>query len=90
MAEVDVKRIVGEMASKHGIRLDTNDPAISLGRCTVSSSNTQPTISLGVRASMHHFEEAVRKVQTRAGQLVAAEFNDRVARFVASCSRILC
>ena len=30
MAEVDVKRIVGEMASKHGIRLDTNDPAISL------------------------------------------------------------
>jgi CHASE3 domain sensor protein len=27
---------------------------------------------------MHDFEEAVRKVQTRAGQLVAAEFNDRV------------
>ena len=31
-----------------------------------------------IRASMHDFEEAVRKVQTRAGQLVAAEFNDRV------------
>ena len=30
MAEVDVKRIVGEMASRHGIRLDVNDPAISL------------------------------------------------------------
>jgi hypothetical protein len=30
MAELDVKRIVGEMASQHGIRLDVNDPAISI------------------------------------------------------------
>ena len=79
MAEVDVKRIVGEMASKHGIRLDVNDPAISmvlLNRLVLEHSADD--LVAGIRASMHDFEEAVRKVQTRAGQLVAAEFNDRV------------
>ena len=79
MAEVDVKRIVGEMASKHGIRLDVNDPAISmvlLNRLVLEHSADD--LVAGIRASMYDFEEAVRKVQTRAGQLVAAEFNDRV------------
>jgi hypothetical protein len=42
MAEVDVKRIVGELASRHGIRLDVNDPAISIVLVNVSSSNTRP------------------------------------------------
>lgn len=75
MAEVDVKRIVADMASKHGIRLDVNDPAISLvllNRLVVEHSADD--LVAGIRASMHDFEEAVRKVQTRAGQLVAAEF----------------
>ncbi len=79
MAEVDVKRIVGEMASRHGIRLDVNDPAITmvlLNRLVLEHSADE--LVAGVRASMNDFEEAVRKVQTRAGQLVAAEFNDRV------------
>lgn len=79
MAEVDVKRIVGEMASKHGIRLDVNDPAINivlLNRLILEHSANE--LAAGIRLSMHDFEEAVRKVQTRAGQLVAAEFNDRV------------
>ncbi len=79
MAEVDVKRIVGELASKHGIRLDANDPAISIvlvNRLVLEHSADE--LVAGIRASMHDFEEAVRKVQTRAGQLVAAEFNERV------------
>jgi hypothetical protein len=79
MAEVDVKRIVGELASRHGIRLDVNDPAISIvlvNRLVLEHSTDE--LVAGIRASMHDFEEAVRKVQTRAGQLVAAEFNDRV------------
>jgi len=79
MAEVDVERIVGELASRHGIRLDVNDPAISIvlvNRLVLEHSTDE--LVAGIRASMHDFEEAVRKVQTRAGQLVAAEFNDRV------------
>ena len=79
MAEVDVKRIIGELASRHGIRLDVNDPAISIvlvNRLVLEHSADE--LVAGIRASMHDFEEAVRKVQTRAGQLVAAEFNERV------------
>jgi CHASE3 domain sensor protein len=79
MAEVDVKRIVGELASRHGIRLDVNDPAISIvlvNRLVLEHSTDE--LVAGIRASMDEFEEAVRKVQTRAGQLVAAEFNERV------------
>jgi hypothetical protein len=79
MAEMDVKRIVSELASRHGIRLDVNDPAISIvlvNRLVLEHSTDE--LVAGIRASMHDFEEAVRKVQTRAGQLVAAEFNDRV------------
>ena len=67
------------MASKHGIRLDVNDPAISIvlvNRLVLEHSTDE--LVAAIRASMHDFEEAVRKVQTRAGQLVAAEFNDRV------------
>ena len=79
MAEVDVKRIVGELASRHGIRLDVNDPAISivLVNRLVLEDSTDELVARN-RASMDDFEESVRKVQTRAGQLVAAEFNDRV------------
>jgi hypothetical protein len=79
MAEVDVKRIVGELASRHGIRLDVNDPAISIvlvNRLVLEHSTDE--LVARIRASMDEFEEAVRKVQTRAGQLVAAEFNERV------------
>ena len=53
-AEVDVKRIVGEMASKHGIRLDVNDPASSmvlLNRLVLEHSADD--LVADIRASMH-------------------------------------
>ena len=77
---MDVKRIVAEMASQHGIRMDTNDPAISivLLNCLMLDRAAEEMVK-GIRTSMHDFEEAVGKVQTRAGHAMAAEFNDRVA-----------
>ena len=80
MPGMDLKRLVAEMASQHGIRMDVNDPAISivlLNRLMLERAAEE--IVGGIRTSMHDFEEAVGKVQTRAGQAVAAEFNDRVA-----------
>src|SRR5262249_39641511 len=80
MPSTDVTRIVAEMASQHGIRMDGNDPAISivlLNRLMLERAAEE--IVNGIRTSMHEFEEAVGRVQTRAGQAVAAEFNDRVA-----------
>jgi hypothetical protein len=80
MQELDVKQIVGELASQHGIEMDGNDPAIAivlLNRLVLQ--HTADELAKNVRVALREFEEAVEKVQTRAGQLVAAEFNDRAA-----------
>jgi hypothetical protein len=80
MPELDVSQIVGELASRHGVRLDRNDPAIAivlLNRLVLQ--HTSEELIKGVEAGLREFEEAVQRVQARAGQLVAAEFNDRVA-----------
>jgi hypothetical protein len=80
MRELDVKQIVGELASQHGIEMDGNDPAIAivlLNRLVLQ--HTADELAKNVRVALREFEEAVEKVQTRAGQLVAAEFNDRAA-----------
>lgn len=77
---LETKRIVGEMASRHGIRMDERDPAlamVALNRLMLEQSSDQ--IVERVRDVMRDFEAAVQKVQTRAGQLIGAEFNDRVA-----------
>lgn len=80
MPELNVKQIVGELASQHGIRLDANDPAIGivlLNRLILEHSTDE--LVKGIHICLRDFEESVRKVQRRAGQLVAAEFNERVA-----------
>jgi len=80
MRELDVKQIVGELAAQHGIEMDGNDPAIAivlLNRLVLQ--HTADELAKNVRVALREFEEAVEKVQTRAGQLVAAEFNDRAA-----------
>lgn len=80
MPQLDIKQVVGELASQHGIRVDANDPAIAivlLNRLILQHSADE--LANGVRMGIREFEEAVQKVQTRAGQLVAAEFNERAA-----------
>jgi CHASE3 domain sensor protein len=80
MPELDLKQLVGELASQHGIRVDANDPAIAivlLNRLVLQ--HTADELAKGVRVGLREFEEAVQKVQTRSGQLVAAEFNHRAA-----------
>lgn len=77
---LDTKRIVTEMASRHGVRMDEDDPAlniVALNRLMLEQSADQ--IIGRIHESIQEFESAVAKVQTRAGQLVAAEFNDRLA-----------
>ena len=80
MSQLDIKQVMGELASQHGIRVDPNDPAIAivlLNRLVLQHSADE--LANGVRIGLREFEEAVQKVQMRAGQLVAAEFNDRAA-----------
>src|ERR1044071_325989 len=88
MPPVDVKRLVAEMAAQHGIRMDANDPAISIVLLNLLMlERAAEEIVGGIRTSMHDFEEAVGKVQTRAGQAVAAEFNHRIASIRAELQR---
>ena len=85
---MDLKRLVAEMASQHGIRMDVNDPAISIVLLNLLMlERAAEEIVGGIRTSMHDFEEAVGKVQTRAGQAVAAEFNHRIASIRAELQR---
>ncbi len=80
MPQLDIKQLVGELAAQHGIRIDANDPAIAivlLNRLVLQRSADE--LATGLRMGLREFEEAVQKVQTRAGQVVAAEFNERAA-----------
>jgi CHASE3 domain sensor protein len=80
MSSLNTKRMVGEIASRFGIRLDEADPAfviVRLSQLVLEEASEQ----LIERAStnLREFEAAVEKVQTRAGRYVAAEFNEGAA-----------
>ncbi len=80
MPDLDTKSLVVELGSKHGIRIDANDPAlaiVALNRLVLEKSTDQ--ISQRIHTEIKAFEEAVAKVQRRAGQLVAQEFHDHLA-----------
>lgn len=80
MRELDTKNLIAELGSKHCIRIDESDPAltiVALNRLVLEKSTEQ--ITEQVRVAMREFEEAVGKVQRRAGHLMAEEFNDRVS-----------
>jgi hypothetical protein len=80
MPELDIQQIVDQLARQHGIRVDTNDPAVAIVLLNrVVLEHTADELAKDIQIGLHEFEEAVKKVQTRAGQLVAAEFNDRAA-----------
>jgi hypothetical protein len=80
MLQMDIKKAVGELSTQYGIRIDANDPTIAvvLLNCLVLQHSAND-LTNGVQTGLREFEEAVQRVQARAGQLVAAEFNDRVA-----------
>jgi hypothetical protein len=80
MPQLDIKQLVGELATQHGIRVYADDPALAivLLNCLVLQRSADELAS-GLRMGLREFEEAVQKVQTRAGQAVAAEFHERVA-----------
>ena len=80
MPQLDIKQLVGELATQHGIHIDADDPTLAivlLNRLVLQRSADE--LASGLRMGLREFEEAVQKVQTRAGQLVAADLNDRVA-----------
>jgi hypothetical protein len=77
MADVlDTQSLIAELGARHGIRIDEKDPAVAIValNCLVLEKSTDQ-IAERIRIEMKEFEEAIAKVQRRAGQLVAEEFN---------------
>jgi hypothetical protein len=80
MAVLNTKQMVGEIASRYGIRLDEADPAFVVVRLSqITLEEACQELVERVSVNLREFEAAVEKVQTRAGRYVAAEFNEGAA-----------
>ena len=77
---IDRQKIIGLVAEKNGIRVEKDDPVFAVATiCQAYLEEAGRQIEASMRERLSEFEVAVAKVQTRAGQLVTAECNDRVA-----------
>jgi hypothetical protein len=76
----DAQRLIGLVAEHDGIRVDKGDPIFALATvCQACLEETSRELDERVALRLGDFEAAVGKVQARAGQLIAAQFNESVA-----------
>ena len=83
MAELNIGTLIGELARRYGIRLDSSDPAIAivvLNQLLLESASEELTESVARRLAQ--FETSMQKVEQRAGRLLAHEVSA-----AASCVR---
>lgn len=76
---MDTKRIIGEVAARHGVRLDEDDPALVL--VTISElmlREAREEFVESVRQATAEFVEAADQVQKRAGAEFARQVQDAV------------
>jgi len=80
MAALNTRRLVGEVASRYGIRLDETDPAfvvVQLTQIALEESSQELIERLAVER--REFEAAAQRAQNRAGRYVAQEFKEGAA-----------
>ncbi|MEO8126679.1 MAG: hypothetical protein ABJF23_34805 [Bryobacteraceae bacterium] len=76
----DRKKLIGLIAEQEGIRVESGDPVFAVATiCQAYLDEAGRRFDSIVTERLADFEEAVAKVQRRAGQLVASEFNDNLA-----------
>src|SRR5262245_8436468 len=69
---MDRKRMIGEVAARHGIRLEEDDPAFVLVTLAeLMLKDAQDEFAAVVRKSIGEYEEAAERVQERAGHALA-------------------
>jgi hypothetical protein len=76
-SRLDVQRIIGAVAARHGILLKPDDAAFAL--VTINQlvlEEFMAELLEQVRHAMADFDEVAAHVQTRAGSLVASEVKD--------------
>lgn len=77
MAALNTKRLVGEVASRCGIRLDENDPAFVVVQLTqIALEQSSQELIERIAVERRELEAAVQKFQKQAGRCVALEFNE--------------
>ena len=77
---VDVQRLIGAVAARHGILLKPDDAAFAL--VTINQlmlEEVMATVLGKVQDAMTDFDQAAGRVQTRAGSLLASEVKAVVA-----------
>lgn len=80
MGQIDPKRLIGEMASRYGIRLDDSDPAlaiISLNQLALEAAIQG--ICEQIRARIAEFEASAEKIEIRAGVVLAHQVKESAA-----------
>lgn len=80
MPALNTKRLVGEVASRYGIRLDETDPAFVVVRLAqIALEEISQELIERMVVERLEFETAVQRAQNRAGRYVAQEFKQGAA-----------
>jgi hypothetical protein len=75
----DVKRLIAEVASRNGIRLDPDDPAfclVTLNQLLLEEAGEK--LASEVRKATKEFEDAVRQVEGRFGGLLGKQLKETI------------
>lgn len=81
MAELNLMDLIQELAARYGIQLNANDPAVAivmLNRLILEKSSN--ALSGAVAERLRQFEEAVLKVERRAGEMLADDVREAAAQ----------
>jgi hypothetical protein len=73
----DVKRLIAEVASRNGIRLDPDDPTfclVTLNQLLLEEAGEK--LVAEVRKATKEFEDAVRKVEGKFGEILGAQLKE--------------
>ena len=74
MPELDINALKDELGRRHGIRADVNDPAfaiVALNNLVLEHAINE--LVSAVAQQLTRFEEAVQRVETRAGKTIAQQ-----------------
>ena len=74
---LDMRRLIGKVAERHGIRIDFSDPAfyvLSLNELALEEASK--SLLDGIRKAISDFEHAAETVQNRAGTILAQRLNE--------------
>ena len=77
---MDVNRLIGEVAARHGIKVQSWDPAFALVTLNeLVLEDIARRLTEEVHSGIAEFTDAVQKTETRAGKILAQQVNEAAA-----------